>query len=93
MDYLGKLQDYYAEHKTLPSFALIAQLLGFKSKNAVTSLVARFKLQGYLEYARTSGSSPGNVFSSGCLRKVRCRPGFRRPPAAINKIRYRSMAI
>ena len=31
-DYLGKLQDYYATHKVMPSYQAIADLLGFKSK-------------------------------------------------------------
>ena len=79
MDYLGKLQDYYAEHKTLPSFALIAQLLGFKSKNAVTSLVARFRLQGYLEYAPDKRLKPGKRFFERVLAESTVQAGFPSP--------------
>jgi repressor LexA len=61
-DYLAELQDYYSEHRTLPSFSAIAQLLGFKSKNAVTALVARFKLQGFLESAPDKRLKPGARF-------------------------------
>jgi repressor LexA len=30
-EYLGKLQDYYAEHRVLPSFTAVAKLVGLKS--------------------------------------------------------------
>ena len=30
-DYLGRLQDYFAEHRSLPSFSHMARLLGLRS--------------------------------------------------------------
>lgn len=75
-DYLGKLQDYYAEHKTLPSFAAIAALLGFRSKNAVTALVARLKLQGYLDSAPDRRLKPGKRFFERMLAESTVRAGF-----------------
>jgi repressor LexA len=39
--YLGTLQDYYARHRALPSYASIGSLLGLKSKSSVAALVAR----------------------------------------------------
>ena len=62
IDYLGKLQDYYADQKILPSYAAIAQLLGFKSKNAVTALVARLKLLNFIESASDGRLKPGRRF-------------------------------
>jgi repressor LexA len=47
--YLGALQDYYARHRALPSYASIGNLLGLRSKSSVAALVARMKLGGYLE--------------------------------------------
>jgi repressor LexA len=47
--YLSLLQDYYARHRALPSYASIGQLLGLKSKSSVAAMVARLKLLGYLE--------------------------------------------
>ena len=79
IDYLGKLQDYYADHKTLPSFALIAQLLGFKSKNAVTVLVARLKLQGYLDSAPDKRLKPGKRFFERVLAESTVQAGFPSP--------------
>lgn len=75
-DYLAALQDYYATHKALPSYSLIAQLLGFKSKNAVTALVARLKLQGYLESAPDRRLKPGNRFFERILAESTVQAGF-----------------
>ena len=82
IDYLGQLQDYYAEHKTLPSFALIAQLLGFKSKNAVTSMVARIKLHGYLDYAPDKRLKPGKRFFERVLAESTVRAGLPSPASS-----------
>lgn len=75
-DYLGSIQDYYAEHKTLPSYAVIAQLLGFKSKNAVSALVARFKLLGYLESAPDKRLKPGKRFFERILADSTVQAGM-----------------
>jgi SOS regulatory protein LexA len=47
--YLASLQDYYARHRALPSYASIGDLLGLRSKSSVAALVARLKLAGYLD--------------------------------------------
>jgi repressor LexA len=47
--YLSSLQDYYARHRALPSYASIGQLLGLKSKSSVAAMVARLKLAGYID--------------------------------------------
>lgn len=80
LDHLSQLQDYYAEHRTLPSYASIAQLLGFKSKNAVTTLVAKLKLQGYLESAPDRRLKPGARFFERPLATSSVRAGM--PSAA-----------
>lgn len=61
-EYLRKLQDYYAEHKTLSSFSSIAALLGFRSKNAVAALVSRLRLLGYLDQTPDHRLKPGKRF-------------------------------
>jgi len=48
-EYLNTLKDYYAEHKVLPSYAGIAELLGMKSRASVQQLVSRLKENGYLD--------------------------------------------
>ena len=47
--YLTSLQDYYARHRALPSYASIGSLLGLKSKSSVAAMVARLKLAGFLD--------------------------------------------
>lgn len=47
--YLSSLQDYYARHRALPSYASIGDLLGLRSKSSVAALVARLKLAGVVE--------------------------------------------
>lgn len=79
INYLGILQDYYAEHNTLPSFSTIANLLGFKSKNAVTALVARFKLQGYLDSAPDKRLKPGKRFFERLMAESTVQAGFPSP--------------
>ncbi|HVK53919.1 MAG TPA: LexA family transcriptional regulator [Burkholderiales bacterium] len=58
-NYLETLQDFYASHRILPSFATIGQLTGLRSKSSVAALVARLKLAGFLD------TSPGNRLKPG----------------------------
>lgn len=89
-EYLAELQDYYADHKTLPSYAVIAQRLGFKSKNAVTALVARLKLQGYLESAPDRRLKPGARFFERPLAESTVRAGF---PSPADDSRHGTLSI
>jgi SOS regulatory protein LexA len=47
--YLELLQEYYARHRALPSYASIGQLLGLRSKSSVAAMVARLKLAGFID--------------------------------------------
>ena len=46
--YLEKLQDYYAEHKVIPSYSVLATLWGISAKSWVSECVRRFEEAGYL---------------------------------------------
>lgn len=48
-DYLDRLRDYYAENRRIPSFARIAELMGFASKAAVSRLMERLSSAGFVE--------------------------------------------
>ncbi len=61
-NYLAKLQDYYADHSVLPPYSTIMMLLGFKSKSPVAALIARLKLQGFLESTPEKRLKPGRRF-------------------------------
>lgn len=60
--YLAKLQDYYADYGVLPPYSTIMSLVGFKSKSPVAALVARLKLQGFLESTPDKRLKPGRRF-------------------------------
>src|ERR1043166_9656560 len=47
--YLASLQDYYARHRALPSYASIGGLLGLRSKSSVAAQAARLKLGRFLD--------------------------------------------
>lgn len=46
--HLALLQDYYARHRLIPSYAAISSLLGFSAKTAAVALVRRLETAGYL---------------------------------------------
>jgi repressor LexA len=48
-EYLGRLRDYYAEAKRIPSLQRIAALMGFASKTAAKKLLGRFEQSGLVE--------------------------------------------
>lgn len=60
--YLAKLQDYYADNNVLPPYSTIMSLLGLRSKSPVAALIARFKLQGFLESTPEKRLKPGKRF-------------------------------
>jgi len=60
--YLHALQDYYARHRVLPSYASIGGLLGLKSKSSVAALVARLKLAGFVESTPDRRLAPTSRF-------------------------------
>lgn len=61
-EYLGKLRDYYAQHRVLPSFAGVARLVGLKSTSAVSAMVDRMKAVGLLESSPDRRLQPGKAF-------------------------------
>jgi repressor LexA len=60
--YLAKLQDYYADNNVLPPYSTIISLLGLRSKSPVAALIARLKLQGFLESTPEKRLKPGRRF-------------------------------
>ena len=74
--YLEALQDYYARHRALPSYASIGGLLGLKSKSSVAALVARLKLAGYLESTPDRRLAPTRRFFARPLADATVRAGL-----------------
>ncbi|MBE7521528.1 MAG: LexA family transcriptional regulator [Burkholderiales bacterium] len=74
--YLEALQDYYARHRALPSYASIGGLLGLKSKSSVAALVARLKLAGLLESTPDRRLAPTRRFFARPLADATVRAGL-----------------
>ncbi|HEX4883785.1 MAG TPA: S24 family peptidase [Casimicrobiaceae bacterium] len=78
--YLALLQDYYAEHRALPSYSSIGHLLGLRSKSSVAALVARLKLAGFLDSTPDKRLAPTKRFFARPLAASPVRAGL--PEAA-----------
>ncbi|MEN6630169.1 MAG: LexA family transcriptional regulator [Sulfuricella sp.] len=87
--YLDQLQDYYARHRVLPSYATMAGLLGLKSKSSVAALVARLKLLGFIEAAPDKRLRPGDRLFDRLLADS-VRAGF---PSPANDTRHDMLTI
>lgn len=61
-EYLDKLRDYYAEHRVLPSFKGVANLVGLKTSSAVATFVVRMKEAGFLDSSPDRRLQPGKRF-------------------------------
>ncbi len=61
-DYLGRIQDYYADNRCLPSYARLMQLLNFASKSAVSKLLTRLQLQGFVTRSNDGDWIPTDRF-------------------------------
>jgi len=59
--YLGRLQDYYALHRFIPSYAEIAALVGVSKQGAV-KFIDRMIFAGYISKAPGGRLSPANMF-------------------------------
>jgi repressor LexA len=77
--YLGLLQDYYAEHRALPSYASIGSLLGLKSKSSVAAMVARLKLAGFLDTTPDRRLAPTARFFARPLAESSVQAGLPNP--------------
>jgi repressor LexA len=60
--HLARLQDYYARHRVLPSYARIGALVGLNSKASVAGLVLRLKAEGFVESTPDRRLKPGRRF-------------------------------
>jgi repressor LexA len=74
--YLTSLQDYYARHRALPSYASIGSLLGLKSKSSVAAMVARLKLAGFLDSTPDRRLAPTKRFFARPLADSPVRAGL-----------------
>ena len=62
LQYLSRLQDYYARHRVLPSYSAIGELVGMRSKASVAGLVLRLKGERFVESTPGKRLKPGRRF-------------------------------
>lgn len=77
--YLEKLQDYYAEHKVIPSYSVLASLWGFSAKSWVSEYVKRFEEAGYLDWTPDRQLKPGSRFFERRLADSMVQAGLPNP--------------
>jgi DNA polymerase V len=80
--YLEKLQDYYAEHKVIPSYSVLATLWGISAKSWVSECVRRFEEAGYLDWTPDKQLKPGGRFFERRLAHDTVQAG--QPNAAVS---------
>jgi len=77
--YLEKLQDYYAEHKVIPSYSVLAGLWGISAKSWVAQCVKRFEESGYLGWTPDRQLKPGSRFFERRLADSAVQAGLPNP--------------
>ena len=77
--YLEKLQDYYAEHKVIPSYSVLATLWGISAKSWVSQCVRRFEEAGYLDWTPDKQLKPGVRFFERRLADSTVQAGLPNP--------------
>ena len=83
-DYLGRLRDYYAENRRIPSLQRLAELMQFASKTASRKLLERLEATGFVR--RTPDDDawiPAARFFERPLAEAKVRAGA---PEAIDGI-------
>jgi len=60
--YLARLQDYYVQHRVLPSYSRIGALVGLNSKASVAGMVMRLKAERFVESSPDRRLKPGKRF-------------------------------
>ncbi|HXZ48120.1 MAG TPA: S24 family peptidase [Usitatibacter sp.] len=80
--YLEKLQDYYAEHKVIPSYSVLAHLWGISAKSWVAECVRRFEEAGFLDWTPDRQLKPGLRFFERRLADSAVQAGLPNPALA-----------
>ncbi|QJR14548.1 LexA family protein [Usitatibacter palustris] len=77
--YLEKLQDYYAEHKVIPSYSVLATLWGISAKSWVSECVKRYEEVGILGWTPDKQLKPGARFFERRLTDQPVQAGLPNP--------------
>jgi DNA polymerase V len=77
--YLEKLQDYYAEHKVIPSYSVLATLWGVSAKSWVSQIVKRMEEARFLDWTPDKQLKPGARFFERRLTDQPVQAGLPNP--------------
>ena len=81
-EYLEKLQDYYAEHRVIPSYSVLAGLWGISAKSWVSECVKRFEEAGFLDWTPDKQLKPGRRFFERRVADAPVQAGLPNPAVA-----------
>jgi repressor LexA len=61
-EWLGKLRDFYAEYRYIPTYDYMGRSFGIGAKSRVAKLIRLLKSEGFLEDGPDNNLMPGNRF-------------------------------
>ena len=81
-EYLAKLQDYYADWKSIPSYAKLCEVFGIASKSWVKAVLTRLNAAGFIERTPDGAWIPTRQFFARPLAESSVQAGM---PASITE--------
>lgn len=79
--HLATLQNYYAEHRVLPSYTRLTSLLGFASKSGIKKVLERLQAAGMLERTTDGDWAPSERFFDRSIAHLPVVAGMPLPTA------------
>lgn len=81
VEYLARLQDYYVEWKSIPSYAALCEVFGIASKSWVKAILMRLSEAGFIERTPDGVWVPTKQFFARPLAESSVQAGM---PVAVN---------
>ena len=81
-EYLAKLQDYYADWKSIPSYAKLCEVFGIASKSWVKAVLTRLNAAGFIERTPDGAWIPSRQFFARPLAESSVQAGM---PASVTE--------
>ena len=75
-EYLAKLQDYYADWKSIPSYAKLCEVFGIASKSWVKTVLTRLSIAGFIERTPDGVWIPSREFFARPLAESSVQAGM-----------------
>jgi len=75
-EYLAKLQDYYADWKSIPSYAKLCEVFGIASKSWVKTVLTRLSTAGFIERTPDGVWIPSRQFFARPLAESSVQAGL-----------------